>query len=179
LALRVLEQLVVSDGLAAIESPVVPLRADYVSEVRWWEHPGFAERATLEAAALVAIDVLDPPLRGRSRIAAQVAALYDDELFRGRMRALVLAEPTGRVDLPTLAHALDRLASIERRLGELEHRSSSGPVTAYDARDDGHVPLRAFGAGVRIARAADGRAVTPPRRSRRWFWGSFRERSDS
>jgi hypothetical protein len=43
------------------------LNPDYVTELRWWEHPDFAERYVLEAAELVAYDMLNPALRSRGQ----------------------------------------------------------------------------------------------------------------
>ena len=117
---RVVEQLVVRDPLLLAESPVVALLPFYVAEIRWWTHPSFVEAAALQAAELVATDLLDPPLRGRSRASARAFALYEDADFRTRMTALLSSEPAGALRLPTHAHALEWLAHLELRMKALE-----------------------------------------------------------
>jgi hypothetical protein len=66
------------------------------------------------------------PLRGRSRSSAQVFALYEDRGFRERMTALFHSEPGGRLFLPTQAHALEWLASLELRIKNLERTTVVG-----------------------------------------------------
>ena len=46
----------------------VGLRGDQVRRVDWWEDAGFGDDVRLQAAELVAFDVLEPPLRSRGGI---------------------------------------------------------------------------------------------------------------
>ena len=117
---RAVEQLVVRDPLVLAESAGIALLPFYVSEIRWWSDPSFADGHVLRAAELVACETLDPPLRGRSRASAQVFALCEDPLFRERMAALFRSEPLGCLALPTQAHALEWLAALELRIKTLE-----------------------------------------------------------
>jgi len=57
---------------------VVVLNPDYVTEVWWWVHPDFAQRHVLEAAELVAFDVLDPALRSLGAPQEKARELYAD-----------------------------------------------------------------------------------------------------
>jgi hypothetical protein len=41
------------------------LNSDFVTEAQWWEHPDFEKQEVLEAAELVAFDVLEQALRSR------------------------------------------------------------------------------------------------------------------
>jgi hypothetical protein len=100
----------------------VGLNPDNVTELRWWVDPRFANQITREAAELVAFEVLDPALRSRGRIQTQARHLADDDEFRDRMRRLLAGEPAGRLLLPTLQQALDRIADLERRLAALEQQ---------------------------------------------------------
>lgn len=124
---RVVEQLVVRDPLVLAESPVVALLPFYVVEVRWWLDPAFANAQALHAAELIASELFDPPLRGRSRTSEQAFTLYGDPDFRRRMLTLFRAEPAGALRLPTHAHALEWLAELELRLRTLE-RGMGGRV---------------------------------------------------
>ncbi|MGH2559959.1 MAG: hypothetical protein ACRDJH_12905 [Thermomicrobiales bacterium] len=100
----------------------VGLDPDNVTELRWWTDPTFAKRIVLEAAELVAFDVLDPALRSRGRVTAQAQLLYADEAFHERMEGVIGGPPAGRLVLPTLQDALDRIAALERRLDEIANR---------------------------------------------------------
>jgi hypothetical protein len=100
----------------------VSLNPDLVTEVAWWEHPTFAERARLEAAELIAIDVLEPTLRSRGASQTEARRWYADPAFSTEMRALFAGEPAGRLTIPTLQDALKRIAELERRLALLEAR---------------------------------------------------------
>lgn len=117
---RVLEQLVIRDPLLVRESPAVALLPFHVTEIRWWEHTAFEQRHALLAAELVARDLFDPPLTGRGRTSAQAFALYRDAGFREQISGLLGSEPRGRLVLPTLEDALDRLAGLELRVTALE-----------------------------------------------------------
>lgn len=123
---RITQHLVRRDSSVVTGVSVVSLNPDLVSEVRWWLHPTFHDPAHVSAAELVAFDVLEPVLRSRGALEAQAHALYADETFIGQMRDLFGGTPSGRVVIPTLADALERIAALERRLAALEVRLSNG-----------------------------------------------------
>lgn len=116
------QHLVRRDSSAVTGAAAVALIPDNVAEVRWWEHPSFADRAALEAAELVAFDVLEPALRSRGRVQGRARELAAAHATAAEYRALFAGLPTGRLVLPTLQDALDRVAALERRLAELERR---------------------------------------------------------
>lgn len=120
---RVVQHLVRRDSSVATGTSAAMLNPDYVTEVCWWEHREFAERYVLEAAELVAFDELDPALRSRGAVQEKARELYANGGFRGKTRSLFSGEPTGRLTVPTLRSALDRIAELERRVSELEGRS--------------------------------------------------------
>jgi hypothetical protein len=76
----------------------------------------------LEAAALVTFDVLDPVLRSRGAVLKDARTLYGDEAFRADMQALFNGEPTGRLIIPTLQDALERIEALERQLADVTRR---------------------------------------------------------
>jgi hypothetical protein len=117
---RVLQHLVRRDSSVTTGVSAVVLRPEYITEIRWWEHPDFMERHVLEAAELVAFDVLEPILRSRGAIQEKSRQLHSDEAFRVRMKVLFEGEPSGRIALMTLQEAFEQIAELEHRVGELE-----------------------------------------------------------
>lgn len=119
---RVRQHLITRDSSVGTGTAVVSLNPDLVTAVAWWEHPSFSERAALEAAELVAFDVLQPTLRSRGGVHAQARQLYGDTSFSAEMHDLFIGEPAGKLDIPTLQDALERIDALERRLEALEAR---------------------------------------------------------
>lgn len=117
---RVLQHLVRRDSSVTTRASAVVLRPEYITEIRWWEHQDFSERHVLEAAELVAFDVLEPILRSRGAIQEKSRQLHSDETFRVKMESIFQGEPSGRISLMTLQDAFERIAELERRVGELE-----------------------------------------------------------
>ncbi|HXY51476.1 MAG TPA: hypothetical protein VEI01_18655 [Terriglobales bacterium] len=73
---RATQHLLNRDSSVATGTSAVGINPDYVTAIRWWEHRQFSKRAALEAAELVAFDVLNPALRNRKpdTRAAHIAA---------------------------------------------------------------------------------------------------------
>ena len=117
---RVLQHLVRRDSSVTTETSAVVLKPEYITKIRLWEHQDFAERHILEAAELVAFDILNPILRSRGAIQEKARHLYSDETFRSSMEALFQGEPSGQVSLMTLQDAFERISELEERLKELE-----------------------------------------------------------
>ena len=117
---RVLQHLVRRDSSVTTGASAVVLRPEYITEIRWWEHPDFSERHVLEAAELVAFDVLEPILRSRGAIQEKSRQKYSDEAHWANMEALFQGEPSGRISLMTLQDAFERIGELERRVEELE-----------------------------------------------------------
>jgi hypothetical protein len=117
---RIRQHLVTRDSSVATGTHVVSLNAELVTEVAWWEYRAFAERSRLEAAELVAFDVLEPTLRSRGAIQADARTWYQDAAYNTAMHTLFESEPTGRLTIPTLQDALEHIADLERRIALLE-----------------------------------------------------------
>jgi hypothetical protein len=98
------------------------LNPEQVTERRWWSDDSFVERPRLEAAELVAFDVLNPVLRSRGRIEEQARAYYGDPAIHQYLQTLFVGPSTGRLILPTLQDALDRIASLQRQIEVLAQR---------------------------------------------------------
>jgi hypothetical protein len=117
---RITQHLVRRDSSVVTGVSVVSLDPDLVSEVRWWLHPSFNDPAHVMAAELIAFDILEPILRSRGAVDGRAGVLAADEAFAAPMQALFGGEPTGRLVIPTLADAMERIAALERRLTALE-----------------------------------------------------------
>ncbi|MEK7995378.1 MAG: hypothetical protein AAB403_16370 [Planctomycetota bacterium] len=117
---RIIQHLVTRDSSIATRASAVGLNPDLVTEVRWWEHEQFADRASLEAAELVACAVLEPALRSRGGIMKEAERLSSEPRFRDTMTGLFSGQPTGSLVLPSIETALARILDLERRISALE-----------------------------------------------------------
>jgi hypothetical protein len=117
---RILQHLVRRDSSVTTETSAVVLKPEYITDIRWWVHPDFAERHVMEAAELVAFDILNPILRSRGAIQEKARQLYSAETFRANMAGLFQGEPSGRIALMTIQDAFERIAELEKRVWELE-----------------------------------------------------------
>jgi hypothetical protein len=117
---RVGQHLIRRDSSAVTGVSAVSLNPDLVTEVRWWEHPDFADRRMLLAAELVAFDILEPALRSRGGITNEARQLYGDAEFKARMNSLFSGGATGQLVISTLQSALERIADLEQRVRSLE-----------------------------------------------------------
>lgn len=117
---RIYQHLVRRDSSIATNTSTIGLNVEYVTEVRWWEHPEFSKRHILTAAELVAFDVFDPVLRSRGVIEKSARQLYADDAFNTKMRGFFSNGSTGRVIIPTLNDALAKIDALEKRVTALE-----------------------------------------------------------
>lgn len=124
---RVIRHLVRRDSSVATGTSAAGLNPDFVTEVRYWEHPDFAERHVLEAAELVAFEVLNPALRSRGAVQEQARSLYEDIAFIEHMKPFFQGEPIGCLVIPTLQDALDTITDLERRIAKIEARLAGSP----------------------------------------------------
>jgi hypothetical protein len=113
-----------SDSSVATGTTAVGLHPDHVPEVWWWEHPTFADRARLLAAELVAFDTIEPALRSRGGIEQAAYQQYGDDDFKRSMTSVFSGPPSGRLILPSLQEALEKIADLARRLKTLEAKVS-------------------------------------------------------
>jgi hypothetical protein len=130
---RIVQHLVRRDSSVATGTSAVQLNPDYVTAVEWWGHPDFDQRHVLEAAEMVAFDVLDPALRSRGAPQEKARDLYADEAFREKMHALFSGEPAGQLVIRTLEDAFERMAELEERIKDLERErgtthAPNGPI---------------------------------------------------
>ncbi len=117
---RIVQHLVRRDSSVTTGTTATSLNPDHVTEVRWWEAEEFMDEDSLHAAEVLAIEVLDPALRSRGSVRSKALELLDAPEFDERFRVLFEGEPTGKLEVPNLAGALERIAELEKRLGEFE-----------------------------------------------------------
>lgn len=119
---RIEQHLIRRDSSITTGVSAVALNPDVITEVRWWTHSSFADRVRLEAAELVAFDVLEPTLRSRRDALEGARALHADADFRESIRDLFRSNPSGQLTIPTLHDALSWIAELEERVKALEAR---------------------------------------------------------
>jgi hypothetical protein len=117
---RVKQHLVRRDSSVVAGNAAARLDPENVAEVLWWEHPVFADRPSLEAAEMVAFEILDPALRSRGSPQGKAAEIAADPKFVSKMRQLFEAEATGLHKVLTLEDALEKIADLEDRIKTLE-----------------------------------------------------------
>ena len=100
----------------------VSLNPDHVTEVRWWTHAALLEQDALEAAQLVAFDILEPLLANRHTVSDRARHMYRDPVFVARMMELIKEGPAGHLAIRTLDDAWERIEDQEHRLANLERR---------------------------------------------------------
>src|SRR5688500_1441825 len=93
---RLQQHLVRRDSSVTTGTSATGLNVAYVTEVRWWTRQDFSERSVLEAAELIAFEVLNPALRSRGRASETARALAGNEGFAAEAESLFSGPPTGR-----------------------------------------------------------------------------------
>ena len=126
---RIAQHLVLRDSSVTTGTSATMLNPDYVTKVKWWEHPGFEEQPRREAAELVALDVFNPALRSRGKTSESAWKLFEDKALHKAMTALLEGEPTGTFAVPTLQSALDRISELEERVALPEEKLRGGSLS--------------------------------------------------
>lgn len=118
---RIIQHLITRDSSVATGTSATGINPDYVTQVRWWEHPRFSEREVLRVAEVIATDELQPVLRSRGGVPKNTALLNDGQ-FRQEMASLFRGKATGQLVIPTFQDLIEWVVQIERRVSELEKR---------------------------------------------------------
>jgi hypothetical protein len=119
---RIEQHVIRRDSSVATGTSAVGINPEYVTELRWWESPRFAERAYLEASEIVAFDVFNPALRSRQPSTARARELAQHDAFHQEVRRLFAGEPTGCLVFRSLREAIERIAELEDRIAALERK---------------------------------------------------------
>ena len=102
----------------------VSLDPDFITKLCWWQAEDFRERDVLEAAELIAFEILEPSLRSRGRISEAARSIAKDNSFRERMKELFKGEPAGTVEFPSISDLSEKINELEQRIEELERKQT-------------------------------------------------------
>lgn len=117
---RINQHLIRRDSSISTGVSVASLNVDFVTQVEWWEHPNFSNRDFLVAAEKVAFDMFEPTLRSRGNTPNASMDLYNQANFKEEMKALFNSEPKGKLIIPTLQDAFNRIKQLEERVRKIE-----------------------------------------------------------
>lgn len=117
---RILEQLVIPNLRLRPPSRTLYMLPGYLNEIRWWEHPEFADAHVARAAEFVAAGLLEPLFSSRRPSTSAANVVYDDPVFQERMRAVFRGPPSGVATIPTLDDVMERLSALEARFSDGE-----------------------------------------------------------
>ena len=117
---RIIQHLIRQDSSVATGTSAVNLNPDFVSKISWWEHPNFDKTVNLKAAEMVAFEVLNPALRSRGNVDNAGMDLFKDEKFNTNFTELFEGEPTGSIEFPSLADAMLKISTLEKKVNKLE-----------------------------------------------------------
>jgi hypothetical protein len=118
---RLNQHFIKRDSSVATVTSTAGINPDYVTEVAWWEDSSFNDGDCLEAAELVAFDVLEPALRSRGNTSKKALEIYKDDSFKAKMRSLFEGEPSGKLILPNLEDLYKKLLQLEKRVQRIEN----------------------------------------------------------
>ena len=121
---RVSEHLVKRDTDLTADTSAFVLKPDYITEVRWWTHERFSDRANLDAAEAVALTALNPAMRTANPLSEKARRIHYRAAFRKEMASLFRGESSGYLKVPTLGDALERLRKLEARVDALEKKAT-------------------------------------------------------
>lgn len=123
---RIYHHLVRKSSSVVTGEAAVSLNPDLVTEVDWWEHDRFSEPLAVEAAEIVAFEVLEPTLRSRLKVVRAKEYLDAHPELRESMHALFIGTPTGRLTrrsvLRQLEDAVERIQSLEEQVSTLSQQ---------------------------------------------------------
>ena len=119
---RIEQHLVRRDSSVTTGVSAVSLNPDFITELLWWEHPEFERQDALEAAELIAFDILEPALRSRGGITKRAKQLFQEDSFQKRMRKVLSGEATGRLRIRSLSQAWERIDQLQEQIRRIEAR---------------------------------------------------------
>jgi hypothetical protein len=117
---RIVQHLVRRDSSVTTGVATVALNPDLVTEIKWWRHARFSDRLALQAAELIAFEILNPVLRSRGNITRDAERISKQARFRADMEKLFRGPPEEHLILPSTDLILERLDDLEERVRRLE-----------------------------------------------------------
>jgi hypothetical protein len=128
---RISQHLVLRDSSVTTGTSAIMLNPDYVTEVRWWESDEFSNRVYLEAAEIVALEILDPALRSRGITQEAALVLSGKRSFRKAMERLFKGNPSGSLVVPTLLVA-PKMSDFDELLGQARRQARKAGLKRSD-----------------------------------------------
>ncbi len=119
---RVRQHLLKRSSSVSTGASAVSLMPEHVTEVWWWEHPGFSVDAALKAAEQIASELHNPTLRSRGRLEKAAIQMLRSKRLRKGMEQLFYGAPTGIIQFPTLSDAMDRVRILESTIDDLQQQ---------------------------------------------------------
>ena len=112
---RLSEHFVRKDSSITTGTSAVSLNTDYVTRIAWWLSVDFVDRLVLEAAELVAFEILNPILRSRGNPTTEARNLLTPE-FSSKFELLFNEKPSGEIIIPTYQNLITRIEKLESQL---------------------------------------------------------------
>ena len=119
---RVRQHLLKRSSSVSTGASAVSLMPEHVTEIWWWEHPGFSVDAALKAAEQIASDLLNPTLRSRAKLENTASQMLRNKRFRKGLERLFSDDPTGKIKFPTLSDTMDRIRKLEAIVKDLQRQ---------------------------------------------------------
>jgi hypothetical protein len=110
---RISQHLVRRDSSIVTGTSIVSLNPDYVTALKWWEHPDFSKREALEAAEEIAFRIFDPVLRSRGNLTERGEILYKNPDFNKKREMLFHDNPSGSLEFPDFQDILEKVSELE------------------------------------------------------------------
>lgn len=127
---RIVQHMIRRDSSVATGVSATVLNPEKVARICWWLKQEFSDQAYLEAAAVVAFEVLNPSLRSRGSITNRAQDVIADRTFYDENVCLFRGEPSGDYHPKTFDNLAELVLELHNRVTELEKQRGIQQVTA-------------------------------------------------
>lgn len=127
---RIVQHMVRRDSSVATGVSATVLNPEKVARICWWLKQEFSDQAYLEAAEVVAFEVLNPSLRSRGSITNRAQDIIEDGTFHDEFVCLFRGEPSGDYHPKTFDNLAELVLELHNRVTELEKQRGIQQVTA-------------------------------------------------
>jgi hypothetical protein len=117
---RIIQHFLRRDSSVTTCTTAANLNPDFITRMQWWHHDNFEDRSRLEAAEVIAFELLNPTLRSRGRVNSQAVTLLENDDFHQAMTKLFKSPPSGTLTFPSLTDAFRKIDELERELTEIK-----------------------------------------------------------
>ena len=117
---RIEQHIVRRDSSVTTEVSATVLNPDKIKYIHWWLHKSFSDKGHLEAAEIVAFEVLNPSLGSRGKVTDRAKTIVTDRQFRDAMTSLFRGKPAGVFHPKTFDNLANWVLELHKRVSELE-----------------------------------------------------------